>query len=1430
MTDFAPLGFQIDTAPLKDAAAAARTTAAELVKVADTTERAATAANRRLDIAKKALEAEQAAAKAAGEASNAAVQAAEKSVAAAERNAAAKNREAAASRSLADAAAREAKAHHDAAAAKDKTNSSGQRATETVKQLAQQAEAAALRFQSTATAATALANGLGSGGATGLTNAASMAATGLSRMLPALGGVGVAASAAVASVAALGAAYAGALVYLAPFQDRLDQINGRLKNTFGSQSVAENMYKALVATSQSTGLGMQPTTDSFLRLARTREDIGATGSDVMLLTELSQKLGRVSGASQGETAGAMLQLSQALASGRLQGDELRSIMESMPALAKAIADGLGVSVGQLRTMGSEGQLTSDKVFGAILSQTDKIRKEFASLPETLDQATTRMSDSWERLMGNMGKAADASPKLQWLVNQANSAVAAAADYMDQSETAKLASKLDDLQSQLRSAKRLERRAAQAQSAGSGLVGDMFFGGQGQLNINAYQRAQEREEIERQIRTIRAQQFRASENASMDSFKETQTKYGASVSNATKIVAENDKISASQKEIAEQTRKVTDAIGYLEKGLTDLSPEQAAAKLAILKTELGALKTQADTAVDAFAKFNNETAKMAANRAKYGADASIGTEIDKIVEQAALDRRPITEDQARASVIARRMEEARLKATKEVEELDRLRETVRRGVASREQIAAETAAEARRAELGATLAATPDGARQIEEARRRAAETFRLNRQRSEQESYLAPEARPGGDVAREIAQTRRETESLLATIGGTAAQRAAARFESQLSEKLRQIPDNLKADYEKAERDRFRAEQRQQEADVARGISQTRREAEMLLAMIGGTAGQRAAAQFEMQLAQRLRDIPDALKSEFASSERAKFSAQQQQTASDFVKAYEDRVRLAREELAVGGLTGKEHEVALSMIRAQNDAISRGVDLTGDRLARVRQAVEAEAEVNEQIKKQAEGVQRLDSLRSTSRSAIGSLLRGDAAGAGQAFVDYATNQTADSLTEALMGKQGEKGGGLLGGLFGGIFGTGVGERGTPTNPMFVTWAGVGGAGVIGGLLSGGASNADGAGGSITGGAVDRAFGLIGLNEKSNRGTINAFLKAGGVDLDAAQAAWCAAFVNSSLEQIGVNGSGSNVANSFQNWGTRINPASVLRGDILLQTNGLGAGDTGGHVGFATGQSRMGPAGLQLQMLSGNAADAVGTSWVDAMGVQARRATSEMSALSTSTATASSGLNSLASGFEKAVGGIDGAMGGATGGPLVLGGGVRSGMVNGGQGIFGSIGTIFNLLTSGLTSIFSGIGSIFGGLFHDGSADIGLGPSSGRWLPATAYANAPRHHSGVNLASDERPAILQTGERVLSRLDNARLVAGVEAMGRRTDAANDNAAAGSITVVNHNDFRGVDPSMRAFITAQIAASQRSTVAAAVSEVQSRSQKVPSYMGR
>lgn len=116
-------------------------------------------------------------------------------------------------------------------------------------------------------------------------------------------------------------------------------------------------------------------------------------------------------------------------------------------------------------------------------------------------------------------------------------------------------------------------------------------------------------------------------------------------------------------------------------------------------------------------------------------------------------------------------------------------------------------------------------------------------------------------------------------------------------------------------------------------------------------------------------------------------------------------------------------------------------------------------------------------------------------------------------------------------------------------------------------------------------ALDIAAAQIGLNETDKKAALQDYLTTGGANLDPATTAWCAAFVNASLQQAGVQGTGSNMARSFLKWGTEVKEPQ--RGDLAVFSRGDPNGPFG-HVGFFDGYN---PDGT-IRVLGGNQGDAV----------------------------------------------------------------------------------------------------------------------------------------------------------------------------------------------------------------------------------------------
>ena len=257
----------------------------------------------------------------------------------------------------------------------------------------------------------ALAGAIGGGGGMGgMVGGINAGAGALGRLAGALGPVGAGIAAATVAVGAVGFGYYKAAESLAKYEDRLNALEGKLKNSLGSIYAAREAIDALRESTQRTGLGFDAAAEAFGRIARNNSAIGLTQKEMLQMVDTVQKLGVVSGASAGEMQSGMIQFGQALASGRLQGDELRSIMENFPALAKAIADNferadgtIGLTIGELRKMGSEGELTSIKIAQAMLRAKELTEKQFAEMPETVERANQRLSDSYDALLTDLAK-------------------------------------------------------------------------------------------------------------------------------------------------------------------------------------------------------------------------------------------------------------------------------------------------------------------------------------------------------------------------------------------------------------------------------------------------------------------------------------------------------------------------------------------------------------------------------------------------------------------------------------------------------------------------------------------------------------------------------------------------------------------------------------------------------------------------------------------------------------------------------------------------------------------------------------------------------------------------------------------------------------------------------------------------------------------
>ena len=175
--------------------------------------------------------------------------------------------------------------------------------------------------------------------------------------------------------------------------DELVQTRSRLEMMNDGLQSTEELMNTVYASAQDARGSFADMASVVARFGNNAKDAFSSSEEVVAFANLVQKQMTIAGASTQEAANAELQLSQALGSGVLRGDELNSIFEQAPNLIQNIADYLNVPIGQIRTMASEGQLSADVVKAAIFAAADDINDKFDSMPKTWGQTMQQMENT-----------------------------------------------------------------------------------------------------------------------------------------------------------------------------------------------------------------------------------------------------------------------------------------------------------------------------------------------------------------------------------------------------------------------------------------------------------------------------------------------------------------------------------------------------------------------------------------------------------------------------------------------------------------------------------------------------------------------------------------------------------------------------------------------------------------------------------------------------------------------------------------------------------------------------------------------------------------------------------------------------------------------------------------------------------------------------
>ncbi|MGH6774605.1 tape measure protein [Brucella tritici] len=186
------------------------------------------------------------------------------------------------------------------------------------------------------------------------------------------------------------------------YADQWTSAENMLKAATAATGMQTRSLKELRAGADDARVSVEDYVDLYARMVRSASGVAKSENEIALATNLVSKAFKAGGASAQEQAAGILQLGQALGSGVLQGDELRSLRENAPIVAKAIADEFGVTVAKLKDLGAEGKLTSDRVFRAIINAQKSIEAQFAATNATIGDGMTAINNAMLQYIGTAG--------------------------------------------------------------------------------------------------------------------------------------------------------------------------------------------------------------------------------------------------------------------------------------------------------------------------------------------------------------------------------------------------------------------------------------------------------------------------------------------------------------------------------------------------------------------------------------------------------------------------------------------------------------------------------------------------------------------------------------------------------------------------------------------------------------------------------------------------------------------------------------------------------------------------------------------------------------------------------------------------------------------------------------------------------------------
>lgn len=185
--------------------------------------------------------------------------------------------------------------------------------------------------------------------------------------------------------------------------DAYTNLQNRLRSTGLEGKNLTGVYQALLKVANETRSSVEGSVELYSRLALSSKELGVSQQQLITFTKSLNQAIILSGASATEAQAGLIQLSQGMASGTLRGDELRSVLEQLPAVADVIAKKLGVTRGELRKMGEDGKITAKTIVDAFEASREELEERFGKTIPTIGQAFTTLKNNWVDLLGTFAE-------------------------------------------------------------------------------------------------------------------------------------------------------------------------------------------------------------------------------------------------------------------------------------------------------------------------------------------------------------------------------------------------------------------------------------------------------------------------------------------------------------------------------------------------------------------------------------------------------------------------------------------------------------------------------------------------------------------------------------------------------------------------------------------------------------------------------------------------------------------------------------------------------------------------------------------------------------------------------------------------------------------------------------------------------------------